>query len=260
MRPLGINICFPPHSRAKGFKCRLFSCKSDKSFTKLADREKHVAQRHQNFFDRTSLENETALAIISSRNRNTAGQVNCLELRRYKCNICHATGDSTPPHTQRNCPLNRDGKYNGEGASHTELKKNVAGLGQVNFEESTKKLTWPLPSLEGEDTRMALARMVKTGPLTGILLDDPPPGDMKGSENDSEDIEVLWDRKEEVKAGNKRKEVSDEEVAKILKRKENKSAEEVSKKKANAAPPPVLLEQQESIKLTQLYQELQLYR
>ena len=222
---LALNTAFPPHSKSKGFPCRLISCKSDTVFMKLADREKHVALRHQNFFNKTIIQNETDLACISARNRNTADQMNCPKLNRYKCNICHATGDSA--HTQGNCPHNKDGKYN------------------------------------GEDTRMAFATKVKTtvGTLTGSLLDDAPPGDMfdmECSEDDSEDIEVLWDRKEEVEAGNKKKEVSDEDVAKILKRKENKSTEEVSKIKA--APSPVLLEQPESVKLTQLYQELQLYR
>ena len=58
--------------------------------------------------------------------------------------------------------------------------------------------------------------------LTGNLFDDPPPGDMfdiQGSEDNSNDIEIVWDSKEEVEAENKKQEVSGKEVAKILERK-----------------------------------------
>ena len=59
--------------------------------------------------------------------------------------------------------------------------------------------------------------------------------DIKGSEDDREDIKIVWESKEEVKAENKKQEVSDKEVAKILKRQKNHPDEEISKKKANAA-------------------------
>jgi len=58
-------------------------------------------------------------------------------LRMYRCSICQATGDQA--HTQRYCPLNRDGKYNGQGASLTDLKKKKNAAG--NFPGTTKKLT-----------------------------------------------------------------------------------------------------------------------
>jgi len=58
--------------------------------------------------------------------KNNYGLVTCPVLRSFICPICKATGDFA--HTQRYCPLNKDGKFN-NGASLTELKKkkNAAG-------------------------------------------------------------------------------------------------------------------------------------
>ena len=141
----------------------------------------HDAQRHQNFFNKTFLQNETDLAVISARNRNTA-------------------------HTQRYCPLNKDGKYNGEGPSHTDLKKkkNVAGSSVSEFGEESLEL-----QNEGSDEEIVVisASDESLGQvnfeesldvhLTGNLLDDPPLGDMFDMESseDDEDIMVVWDRK-----------------------------------------------------------------
>ena len=93
---------------------------------------------------------------MSHTMKNAGGLVTCPVLRRYKCTICHATGDNA--HTQRYCPLNKDGKFNGQGASLTELKKKKNAAG--NFPGTTKKLTWPLPSQE--DVRTAFTGKVKT--------------------------------------------------------------------------------------------------
>jgi len=72
--------------------------------------------------------------------KNSSGLVTCPVLRSFTCPICKATGDFA--HTQRYCPLNKNGQFN-SGASLTDLKrrKNAAG----NF-PSTKKMTWPIPS------------------------------------------------------------------------------------------------------------------
>jgi len=99
---------------------------------------------------------ESEVQYKSHTMKNAAGLVTCPVLRRYRCNICQATGDSA--HTQRYCPLNRDGKYNGQGASLTDLKKKKNAAG--NFPGTTKKLTWPLPSQE--DVRTAFTGKVKT--------------------------------------------------------------------------------------------------
>ena len=99
---------------------------------------------------------ESEVQYKSHTMKNTAGLVTCPVLRRYRCTICHATGDNA--HTQRYCPLNKDGKFNGQGASLTELKKKKNAAG--NFPGTTKKLTWPLPSQE--DVRTAFTGKVKT--------------------------------------------------------------------------------------------------
>ena len=99
---------------------------------------------------------ESEVQFMSHTMKNAGGLVTCPVLRRYKCTICQATGDNA--HTQRYCPLNKDGKYNGQGASLTELKKKKNAAG--NFPGTTKKLTWPLPSQE--DVRTAFTGKVKT--------------------------------------------------------------------------------------------------
>lgn len=99
---------------------------------------------------------ESEVQYKSHTMKNAAGLVSCPVLRMYRCSICQATGDQA--HTQRYCPLNRDGKYNGLGASLTDLKKKKNAAG--NFPGTTKKLTWPLPSQE--DVRTAFTGKVKT--------------------------------------------------------------------------------------------------
>jgi len=109
----------------------------------------------------------------------------------------------------------------------------IANLNLKNFNESID-----LSFNEGEKICFKIDG-AGTVHLTGNLLDDPPPGDMfdmEDSEDDSEDSEAVGDSEDEtVEAGNKIKEVSDKEAAKILKRKKNQPAEEVSKKKAKVA-------------------------
>ena len=99
---------------------------------------------------------ESEVQYKSHTMKNAAGLVSCPVLRMYRCSICQATGDHA--HTQRYCPLNRDGKYNSQGASLTDLKKKKNAAG--NFPGTTKKLTWPLPSQE--DVRTAFTGKVKT--------------------------------------------------------------------------------------------------
>ena len=84
---------------------------------------------------------ESEVQYKSHTMKNTTGLVTCPVLRRYKCNICHATRDTA--HTQMYCPLNKDGKYNGQGA----------GI--------TKKLIRPHPGLE-EDARTGFTGKVNT--------------------------------------------------------------------------------------------------
>merc|ERR1719154_237193 len=78
---------------------------------------------------------ESEVQYKSHTMKNAAGLVSCPVLRMYRCSICQATGDQA--HTQRYCPLNRDGKYNGQGASLTDLKKKKNAAG--NFPGTTKK-------------------------------------------------------------------------------------------------------------------------
>eukprot|EP00092_Neocalanus_flemingeri_P040382 GFUD01043981.1.p1 GENE.GFUD01043981.1~~GFUD01043981.1.p1 ORF type:complete len:276 (+),score=81.06 GFUD01043981.1:220-1047(+) len=82
---------------------------------------------------------ESEAQYRSHQLKNTNGLVICPVLRSFTCPICKATGDFA--HTQRYCPLNKDGKFN-TGASLTELKrkKNAAG----NF--PSKRMMWPLNS------------------------------------------------------------------------------------------------------------------
>jgi len=72
--------------------------------------------------------------------KNSSGLVTCPVLRSFTCRICKATGDFA--HTQRYCPLNKDGKFNNDvSLNDLKKKKNAAG----NF-PSFKKLMWPLNS------------------------------------------------------------------------------------------------------------------
>ena len=109
----------------------------------------------------------------------------------------------------------------------------IANLNLKNFNESID-----LSFNEGEKICFKIDG-AGTVHLTGNLLDDPPPGDMfdmEDSEDDSEDSEAVGDSEEEsVEAGNKIKEVSPKEAAKILKRKKDQPTKEVSKKKAKLA-------------------------
>jgi len=69
---------------------------------------------------------ESEAQYRSHKLKNKSGLVTCPVLRSFTCYICKATGDFA--HTQRYCPLNKDGKFN-TGASLTDLKKkkNAAG-------------------------------------------------------------------------------------------------------------------------------------
>eukprot|EP00092_Neocalanus_flemingeri_P002142 GFUD01002282.1.p1 GENE.GFUD01002282.1~~GFUD01002282.1.p1 ORF type:complete len:266 (+),score=79.79 GFUD01002282.1:343-1140(+) len=82
---------------------------------------------------------ESEAQYRSHQLKNSSGLVTCPVLRSFSCPICKATGDFA--HTQRYCPLNKDGKFN-TGASLTELKrkKNAAG----NF--PLRRMMWPLTS------------------------------------------------------------------------------------------------------------------
>ena len=117
---------------------------------------------------------ESEVQFMSHTMKNAGGLVTCPVLRRYKCTICQATGDNA--HTQRYCPLNKDGKYNGQGASLTDLKKKKNAAG--NFPGTTRKLTWPLPSQE--HVRTAFTGKVKTtvdfGVATPMDVSSQSPG------------------------------------------------------------------------------------
>eukprot|EP00092_Neocalanus_flemingeri_P057716 GFUD01068672.1.p1 GENE.GFUD01068672.1~~GFUD01068672.1.p1 ORF type:complete len:264 (+),score=68.54 GFUD01068672.1:71-862(+) len=71
--------------------------------------------------------------------KNSSGLVTCPVLRSFSCPICKATGDLA--HTQRYCPLNKDGKFN-TGASLTELKRKKNAAGNYPW----KGMMWPLTS------------------------------------------------------------------------------------------------------------------
>ena len=165
---------------------------------------------------------ESEFQYKSHTMKNTAGLVSCPVLRRYRCSICHATGDAA--HTQRYCPLNRDGKYNGQGASLTDLKKKKNAAG--NFPGTTKKLTWPLPSQE--DVRTAFTGQVKTSAAKS------DPGKPLG-------IAVPFDASGQTTG------IITEPLPSGMRPK---------------TPPPVLLDQPESAQLTMYrhYQYLQYYR
>ena len=106
----------------------------------------------------------------------------------------------------------------------------IANLNLKNFNESLD-----LTFNEGEKICFKIDGS-GTVHLTGNLLDDPPPGDMFDMEDSEDDSEATGESEDEtVEAGNKIKEVSDKEAAKILKRKKNQQAEEVKKKKAKVA-------------------------
>jgi len=68
--------------------------------------------------------------------KNSSGLVTCPVLRSFTCNICKATGDFA--HTQRYCPLNKNGQFT-TGASLADLKKKKNAAG--NF-PSMKRMPW----------------------------------------------------------------------------------------------------------------------
>jgi len=96
--------------------------------------------------------------------KNSSGLVTCPVLRSFTCPICKATGDFA--HTQRYCPLNKDGKFN-LGASLTELKKKKNAAG--NF-PSSKKVMWPLHSY----SKVYPPSSSSTVPGTAESLPPPP--------------------------------------------------------------------------------------
>jgi len=70
--------------------------------------------------------------------KNKSGLITCPVLRVHVCQFCGATGDFA--HTQRYCPLNKDGHFN-SGASLVELKKKKNAAGNY---PSSKKM-YPSP-------------------------------------------------------------------------------------------------------------------
>jgi len=70
--------------------------------------------------------------------KNKSGLITCPVLRVHVCPICGAMGDFA--HTQRYCPLNKDGHFN-SGASLVELKKKKNAAGNY---PSSKKM-YPSP-------------------------------------------------------------------------------------------------------------------
>lgn len=84
---------------------------------------------------------ESELQYRSHTVKNQNGIVTCPVLRSYVCPYCLQTGDHA--HTQRYCPLNRDGKLSRKGATLVELKrkKNAAG----NY-PTLKRMTVPVHS------------------------------------------------------------------------------------------------------------------
>jgi len=68
--------------------------------------------------------------------------------------------------------------------------------------------------------------------LTGNLLDDPPPTEMFDMDDSEDDSEAMEDSEDEaIDAGDKIKEVSDKEAAKMLKRKKEQAQAENGKRK-----------------------------
>eukprot|EP00092_Neocalanus_flemingeri_P040379 GFUD01043978.1.p1 GENE.GFUD01043978.1~~GFUD01043978.1.p1 ORF type:complete len:277 (+),score=78.17 GFUD01043978.1:341-1171(+) len=82
---------------------------------------------------------ESEAQYRSHQLKNSSGLVTCPVLRSFSCPICKATGDFA--HTQRYCPLNKDGKFN-TGASLTELKRKKNAAGNYPW----KGMMWPLTS------------------------------------------------------------------------------------------------------------------
>ena len=117
---------------------------------------------------------ESELQYRTHQVKNSSGLVSCPVLRKYVCPYCKATGDFA--HTQRYCPLNKDGKLSPHGASLIELKrkKNAAG----NYpNHPNKKMMWS-ENVPDKNNYSSLLKSKSAGAGDRYVAGSPPTRDI----------------------------------------------------------------------------------